>query len=76
MQVYKFIYMYTYPLSPKMDLGNEKGRAFKAKFEESYDEAENNQTGETLDIILNMKIWENRKDKKNKQQTRKDKRKL
>lgn len=64
MHVYKFIYMYTYPLGPKMDLGIQKGRAFKAKVEESYDEAENNETGEALDIILNMKVWENRRQEK------------
>lgn len=50
-----------------MDLRIWKGRGLKGEFEEEYDEAEINEIGGALDMVLNMEIWENRNKKKSKE---------
>lgn len=64
MYVYKCTQTSIQPLGPQMDLVLQKVGGFKG---ESEDEAEMNETGEALGMMLIMEVWENRKNNKSKE---------
>lgn len=72
--MYKCIYTYI-PTNRSPDGSENLKRRGLKEFEEEYDEAEINEIGEALDMVLdmvlNMEIWENR-NKQSKEEPRKD----